>query len=333
MPPPVRSESLSTPAPRARTRAEVPLLRGTKVARIVKHCVFEISTGAWPVGHRLPSLRSAERIWSVNHLTVLRAYRRLEELGLAYSRPRSGFYVAEHAPSERARERQEVLEDVYEDICSRLEARGLLSTVGAFRHLAQLAESRARQRPECAFVECTQVQADEHAREVEARLQLPCRPLTLRSFADAAVREPLRVALTTGFHRAEVVAAAGDAVEVLTVAIELAPSCAQSLESAGKRVLFLALDGDTAAHIARDASGVLPRLSGGGRRPVESQACDPRDLDKTLSAATGPTVVLSPSLWEVADRAWRDSPSVHRLTYRVTADSWSEVAAALGVGT
>ena len=73
--------------------AQPPL--GPKVEKIVKHCVFEISTGAWRAGDRLPSVRRAGVSWGVGHLTVLKAYRRLVELGLVRNVERSGFFVAD----------------------------------------------------------------------------------------------------------------------------------------------------------------------------------------------------------------------------------------------
>ena len=55
---------------------------GGKVENVANHCAYEIATGRWPKGHRLPSVRDAERDWQVNRLTVLRAYQRLVEMGL-----------------------------------------------------------------------------------------------------------------------------------------------------------------------------------------------------------------------------------------------------------
>src|SRR5262245_59667018 len=65
-----------------------PFRRGT-VEEIVNHGLYEIATGRWTAGTRLPSVRDAERRWGVNRLTVLRAYRRLAALGPAASEPRS----------------------------------------------------------------------------------------------------------------------------------------------------------------------------------------------------------------------------------------------------
>ena len=67
----------------------------SKVEAIFKHGVYEIATGAWRPGARLPSLREARIAFRVNHLTVLRAYRRLVALGLVRNVRRSGFFVSE----------------------------------------------------------------------------------------------------------------------------------------------------------------------------------------------------------------------------------------------
>lgn len=52
-----------------------------------------IDTGLYLSGHRLPSIREMSREHEVSIATVQEAYRRLEDLGLAEARPKSGYYV------------------------------------------------------------------------------------------------------------------------------------------------------------------------------------------------------------------------------------------------
>lgn len=52
-----------------------------------------IDTGLYLPGHRLPSIREMSREHEVSIATVQEAYRRLEDLGLAEARPKSGYYV------------------------------------------------------------------------------------------------------------------------------------------------------------------------------------------------------------------------------------------------
>ena len=153
-----------------------------KTERIVKHCLYEIATGSFLPGRRLPSLREARELWSVNHLTVLRAYRRLEDLGLVRSVPRSGFFIADNTDVSGLSRHRSDLERSYERLSGRIAKEGM-SVVGAFRYLAQLAEARAQKEPECAFVECTAFQAQGHAQEIRERLGVPCLPLTTGEIA------------------------------------------------------------------------------------------------------------------------------------------------------
>lgn len=313
------------PSP-ARPRAR-PIARGGKVERIVRHCVFEISTGAWAPGSRLPSLRAAEELWSVNHLTVLRAYRRLVELGLVRSRPRSGYFVAPPEGKDPLRGKRAALERIYADVKREVGKSGLLSTAGVLRTLARLAESRLREEPECAFVECTRSQAEGHAREIEERLAIPCAALTLDGLADAP--EHLRCVVTTGFHRAEVVRAMGGRAAVLTVSIELPAAEAESWGTV-RDVLLLAVHDDTAAHMAADATHALTDTAA----RVRSRACDPAAvahlLDDELGGAPADTfaVLLSPTLWSAAPERHRADPRVHPLVYRIAGEDWPRLAGA-----
>lgn len=306
---------------------------GGKVDSIVKHCVYEIATGAWAAGDKLPSLRRGEALWTANHLTVLRAYRRLEELGLVRREPRRGFFVAPHETSDRLRSDRQELDALYESVRATLLKDGSRSVVGAFRYLAEVAHSRARRQPECAFVECTAFQAEGHAREVRARLELPC--LALRTEQLAAAPPPgVRFVLTTSFHVAEVAEAVkGTGIEALSVPIELcAEVLSQLVQSAGE-IAFFATDGDHAHHIARDAA---PRLGAAGA-VITAQSCRAADVDGELAEALPAggggrrVVVLSPSLWTAASESWRRDRRVVALACQVVPSIWGQVADVLGL--
>lgn len=307
---------------------------GGKVESIVKHCMYEIATGAWAEGDKLPSLRRGEELWSANHLTVLRAYRRLEELGLVRREPRRGFFVAQHETSDRLRTDREELDRLYESVRTTLLKRGPRSVVGAFRYLAELADSRARRQPECAFVECTDYQAEGHAREVRARLELPCLALRTDQLASEPPPPGLRFVLTTSFHVAEVSEAVeGKGLEALSVPIELCADLLARLVKSADEVAFFATDGDHAHHIARDAA---PRIGVDGA-VVTAQSCQPEDVDAELAEALpdgsgdGRFVVLSPSLWTAASEPWRKDRRVCALAYQVVPSTWRQLADALGL--
>jgi DNA-binding transcriptional regulator YhcF (GntR family) len=64
-----------------------------KVAALVQHCLYMIATGKWPAGTRLPSVRASEKEWDLNRLTIQKAFRQLEQMGLVSARAKSGYYV------------------------------------------------------------------------------------------------------------------------------------------------------------------------------------------------------------------------------------------------
>ncbi len=65
-----------------------------QIANKIKDC---INLKVLKDGERLPSIRSMAKQAGVSNMTVLEAYRRLEDLGLIESRPQSGFYVCPKA--------------------------------------------------------------------------------------------------------------------------------------------------------------------------------------------------------------------------------------------
>ncbi|HEX2927329.1 MAG TPA: PLP-dependent aminotransferase family protein [Ruminiclostridium sp.] len=57
-----------------------------------------ISGGLLTPGLRLPSVRELSKSLAINQITVVSAYRQLEEKGLCYSKPGSGIYVENNVP-------------------------------------------------------------------------------------------------------------------------------------------------------------------------------------------------------------------------------------------
>lgn len=295
-----------------------------KTERIVKHCLYEIATGSWAPGRRLPSLREARELWAVNHVTVLRAYRRLVDLGLVRNVPRSGFFIAENTDvSDLSRHRAE-LERAYDRLRGRILKQGM-SIVGAFRYLAQLAEARAQEEPECAFVECTAFQARGHAREVRARLRVPCLPLTTGQIG--RVPRHVQTLITTTFHRHEVGPfAKPPALAVIDVPIELAPNLADRLPRRAREIVIIATDKEVAKHAARDARRVL-------RRKVAAAQSSVPDLPRRLVrvGTKHQAVVLSPSLWSALPEDRKQSPLYLPLLYRICESAWPRIADAIGL--
>ncbi len=313
---------------------------GGKSDRVIRAVVHSIATGKWLPGQRLPSVRESESIWGVNRLTVLKAYRSLVAAGLVRSAPRSGFFVSAGPRVERATRHRVELERICDSICAQIRRQTGLSPVGALRYMAQLAESRAQECPECAFVECTRFQAASHAAEIASHLAVPCLPLTLEQLAGKRLRIPphVRTLITTGFHRAEVGALAEppDLVAV-EVPIRFSPRTAADLGRSGAPVVALGLDRETMIQIA----GELVELIDLPDDALTTAQVTPDELDDTLRQYLGdadsrtgaldrPRVLLSTSLWEAAAH-WHDHPSVQPIDYELCPEAWPRLADAIGL--
>jgi DNA-binding transcriptional regulator YhcF (GntR family) len=320
----------SNPVPRA--------WAASKLDWVVTDCLYRIATGVWPPRHRLPSLREAARFWSVNGLTCLRAYHRLIDLGVVRSRPRGGYFVAEDASVARLSRHQADFQQLYEMLQEQVRGRAGLSVLGAARAVAQLAEVRAAERPECAFVECTHFQAAGHAREVEARLRVPCASLMTAEIAGRRERIPdhVRTILTTHFHIGELSALADPPqLTVTAVPIEPAPSfLARLAASRATEVVVLALAAPLARSIARDLAARVGRRNARFRsRGMTIDKLDGflRELLGEGPPSTKRLAILSTTLWSTAGQQWKDRLDVQPYIYEILESAWPEVADAIGM--
>ena len=78
-------------------------------AQIERQIRALLGAGFWKLGDRLPSVRETAVRLRVNPLTVVKAYRRLQEEGLLETRPSAGVYAARVPKTARAASRQEIL--------------------------------------------------------------------------------------------------------------------------------------------------------------------------------------------------------------------------------
>jgi DNA-binding transcriptional regulator YhcF (GntR family) len=312
--------------------------RDGKVDRIVKHVVHAIATGNYTENEKLPSIRQAEALWSTGRLTVLKAYQELTDMGLVRKAPRSGFFVAASPRVERVSRYRVELERLMDGVVERIRGETGLSPLGALRYMARLAESRAREEPECAFVECTRFQAGGHAAEIEARLGVPCRAMSTSLIGGSRRRIPahVRVLLTTAFHRAEVEPLADPPnLECLEVPIRFARRSAERLARLHGRLVVLGIDLRTVEEIAADVETLIDRES--LDLVMDETSLDGLDeavrdhLYDENAPGEQPEVLLSPSLWEAAPENWRAHPRVHPVEYEIHEDAWPQVADALGL--
>lgn len=77
-------------------------------AQIERQIRALLGSGHWAPGDRLPSVRETALRLRVNPLTVVKAYRRLQEEGLLVTRPGAGVYAAKTPATPRAARRESV---------------------------------------------------------------------------------------------------------------------------------------------------------------------------------------------------------------------------------
>lgn len=306
--------------------------RERRADRWITHGIYQIATGKWPPGRRLPSVREAERAWGVDRRTVLQAYQRLAELGLVACAARSGYSVTKSAEFGRLSRHRHELDRLFERLLAEIEAQSELSPLGAFRYFAELAALRAADQPDCAFVECTAIQSEGHAREIKERLDVPCLPLTIGEIAGRRARIPahVRTLLVSGFHFGELRALARPGeLHVASVPIEVSPALLAHIPRGVSEGIVFESD-DEEAHVIRDDVRAL-----GLALPLKVQVV--RELESALEAwkkkdARRRSVALvSPRLWGGLSAAWRDQARVLPIEFRIREEAWPKIADAVGL--
>ncbi len=93
-------------------------------AQIEKQVRALLGSGHWSPGDRLPSIREAAVRLRVNPLTVVKAYRHLQEEGLIETRPGAGVYAAKTGTAPRAA-RKHAVRRALEEALAEAAAHGL----------------------------------------------------------------------------------------------------------------------------------------------------------------------------------------------------------------
>ncbi|MBS0190741.1 MAG: GntR family transcriptional regulator [Phycisphaerales bacterium] len=304
--------------------------RGTKADAVFNDCIYQIATGAWKPGDRLPALRDAKARWGINEVTCFRVYRRLVNDGLVVTRDRSGYFIADAAAVGHLSDRARPLRDLYTWFARAIRSRGELSTLGAARALHEMAEAELSARPTCAFVECTEFQAESHAAEIRERLEVPC--LALRTGDHLAIPASVRYLVTTPFHAAEVRRAARRVGALAMAApIEILPALLDSLRrSRSAEFVVLGLKHGLAQSAAADLRARLPSEN----RVFHAKASSPETLARDAAEALARgrrTLILSPSLWSAAGSDLRGRPVIRPLEYRIVPSAWIAISRLLGL--
>lgn len=85
-------------------------------AQIERQVRALLGSGYWKPGDRLPSVRETAVRLRVNPLTVVKAYRNLQEEGLLDTRPGAGVFAAKAPKSPRNAARQDILRRLEEAV-------------------------------------------------------------------------------------------------------------------------------------------------------------------------------------------------------------------------
>jgi GntR family transcriptional regulator len=93
-------------------------------AQIERQIRALLGSGHWKPGDKLPSVRETAVRLQVNPLTIVKAYRHLQEEGLLETRPGSGVFAAKVPQAPRAA-RREAVRRVLEDAIAEASAHGL----------------------------------------------------------------------------------------------------------------------------------------------------------------------------------------------------------------
>lgn len=309
-----------------------------KVDWVVKTCIYRIGTGAWGPGDKLPSLRQGARTWSVDQLTVRRAYQRLEEMGLVRCKPQSGYYLAQNRAVGSLTVHAPMIERFYNEFAGRIEAESKLSVLGVFRFLGMLAEERAARSPECAFIECAEYDAKHMAARIAARVRVPCAAFVLEEVVQNPLLLPdhIRILVTTAYHTKEVSdpKVAGTRPVVL-VSAPLADEMMERVVELGPDVHLFCLDPEQGEHVAGDIrafpGGLSLSFTVAAGRPESIDEAVRKVLGSPDSPPEGRVVVLSTTLWEAVDQQWRDCERVVPYIHDIDDDSAARLAAAIGL--
>ncbi len=302
----------------------------SRIELVCSNITYEIATGLFLPGQKLPTVREAVQRWQIDHRLVLKAYKRLEQLGLVKCVSRSGYYVSVGTSHQIITKHRFELEAMFAEMSKEISKSTNLSILGTFRYLANLAEIQARASPESVFVECTSIQAAGHANEVTNTLSVPCLPMTVDQIDGKLSRIPRQVktVLVTGFHFAEFESwRTSKRFNLLSVPIEVSPELKQP--GKGEEAVVFESNESQAEHMNADLRKYLQSTK--TRIEVVS------DTDSALSDLFGrkrrPKIraYLSPRLWGQLSSDWRNHENVEQIRFRIVKSAWPSIADAIGL--
>ncbi|MEQ9424910.1 MAG: winged helix-turn-helix domain-containing protein [Cyclobacteriaceae bacterium] len=298
------------------------MIKGKQV-NLVQHCIYEIATGKWPPGMKLPSVRQAENLWGMNKLTVMAAYQDLEKMGLVVSRKRSGFYVKESSGQSDQNELRELI-NLFPKIKKLIHQKSSINLPYAFSYFNRMALDELIDKPRFGFVECTMNQAEGHVNEISQKLNIPVVPICLD---ETTVPDSVETLLTTGFHIKEV-NKLGKQIrkEVYNIPIEVDPSIFSKLSSSGK-IIVVELETKMSSGISSD----LRKLNSRYKLTEQLISNTQNDLEKLLNKNYSSVLLLSPRVWGQCNPEIKKHERVRLIKFKISDHGWGAVSNALNI--
>ncbi len=301
----------------------------SRIELVCSDITYEIATGVFLPDQKLPTIREAVQRWQMDHRLVLKAYKRLERLGLVKSAPRSGYFVAVGTSHEIISRHRFELQSMFERVSGEISQSTKLSILGTFRYLANLAEIQARANPEVVFVECTYIQAAGHAEEITNALSVPCLPMTIDQIGGKLTRIPhqVKTVLITGFHFAEFQQwRSCKRFNLLSVPIQVDPKLVQRK---GEQAVLFESEQSQAEHMGADlqflqSAKIITKVVS----DIESALSD---LFKNRKQKSKIRAYLSPRLWGEVSQDWRDHENVELTRFRIAESAWPAIADAMAL--
>ena len=301
-------------------------ISGGKLKSVVQHCIYEISTGKWKAGEKLPSVRKAEKLWGVNRLTVLSAYRELSEMGLVVPEDRRGYFVAEQQVSEE-NDYKKQLDDLYRKTLAVVRKNTDFEPAAVFRYFTSLVEKENDTNPTCAFLECSILQAQGHASEIRNKLNVPVLPVLIdQEVKKNGIPGNVKTLLTTGFHIREV-KEIGEKhkLPVLNVPIEVHPELFENIDRNFSSATIFELEEAMSRDIFNDVKALA--MNAHIKERVVDNIND--EIEQFLEDAEDQIILLSPRVWGKADKRWQRHPRVHLIRFSIERGSWPAIVEAL----
>jgi len=223
---------------------------------------YAIMSGVYEPGSTLPSIRELTAQLGIHRNTVHRVYLELQASGLLISRPGKGVFVNESLSEVVSTRELDQVDALIERFFKEANNLGI-NPVTLGRLVGQRAPSYDSHKPIVAFVECTDHQSKERARDLTESFGITVQHLLLEDLQHSPKTLPKHVKhlITSIFHYDEVldVVHSGDR-KVHPITYDLHPATRKLLRELepGTRLGFICHDANTEEVIGREVAQRAP---------------------------------------------------------------------------